>query len=259
MRSCRSPTRTAFGGPFGPAGVHRDEPAFDRRRYWRGPVWPQLAYLLWLAGAPVAETTVRGSASSGLAEFWDPDDGTGLGASPQSWTCLSIVLSRKSATSRRVERWFAVAPLGAMATHRMSGGAALAADEVDDHIDRRHEHDEIAERQHLLDGGHGNDVAQHHQPIIPHPRDGVRRSVRHRSETGLDDIGVDECLGVHRHALVEHDRDDVRAQADGHNTHPGQVEIGDREPTRAARARATSATRRFTLDARPRRLDRQRR
>jgi hypothetical protein len=91
----------AFGGPFGPAGVHRDEAAFDPRRYWRGPVWPQLAYLLWLAGAPVAETTVRGSESSGLAEFWDPDDGTGLGASPQSWTCLSIVLSRKSATSRK--------------------------------------------------------------------------------------------------------------------------------------------------------------
>jgi hypothetical protein len=89
----------AFGGDFGPAGVHRAEPAFDRRRYWRGPVWPQLAYLLWLAGAPIADTTVRGSESSELSEFWDPDDGTGLGASPQSWTCLAIVMSRRSATS----------------------------------------------------------------------------------------------------------------------------------------------------------------
>jgi hypothetical protein len=91
----------AFGGAFGPAGVHRAEPAFDRRRYWRGPVWPQLAYLLWLAGAPVADTTVRGSESSELSEFWDPDDGTGLGASPQSWTCLAIVLSRRSAKTRK--------------------------------------------------------------------------------------------------------------------------------------------------------------
>jgi len=83
----------AHGGAFGPSGVHRAEPAFDRRRYWRGPVWPQLAYLLWLAGAPVAETTVRGASTSGLSEFWDPDDGTGLGASPQSWTCLAVVMS----------------------------------------------------------------------------------------------------------------------------------------------------------------------
>jgi glycogen debranching enzyme len=86
----------AFGGDFGPCGVHRGEPAFDRRRYWRGPVWPQLGYLLWLAGARVAETTARGAVRSGFAEFWDPDDATGLGASPQSWTCLAIVLSRRS-------------------------------------------------------------------------------------------------------------------------------------------------------------------
>ncbi len=107
-RSRRSPTRTRSAAPFGPAGVHRAEPAFDRRRYWRGPVWPQLAYLLWLAGAPVAETTVRGAASSGLAEFWDPDDGTGLGASPQSWTCLALVMSAVRDVPQ-VECWFAVA------------------------------------------------------------------------------------------------------------------------------------------------------
>ena len=86
----------AFGGGFGPAGVHRAEPSFDRRRYWRGPVWPQLAYLLWLAGAPVAETSVRGAVTSGLSEFWDPDDGSGLGASPQSWTCLALLMTRDS-------------------------------------------------------------------------------------------------------------------------------------------------------------------
>jgi hypothetical protein len=93
----------AFGGSFGPAGVDRREAAFDRRRYWRGPVWPQLAYLLWLAGADVADTTVRGALSSELSEFWDPDDGTGLGASPQSWTGLALLMagSRKSRASPR--------------------------------------------------------------------------------------------------------------------------------------------------------------
>ncbi len=83
---------SAFGAPFGPRGVHREEPSFDPRRYWRGPVWPQLAYLLWLAGADVAPTSVRGASSSGLAEYWDADDGTGLGAIPQSWTGLAVVM-----------------------------------------------------------------------------------------------------------------------------------------------------------------------
>jgi hypothetical protein len=82
----------AFGGPFGPSGVDRREPAFDPRRYWRGPVWPQLAYLLWRAGAPIAEATVAGAERSGLAEYWDPDDGTGLGAIPQSWTGLAMLM-----------------------------------------------------------------------------------------------------------------------------------------------------------------------
>ncbi len=84
--------RSAFGAPFGPRGVHRAEPAFDPRRYWRGPVWPQLAYLLWRAGADVASSSVRGASSSGLAEYWDADDGTGLGAIPQSWTGLAMLM-----------------------------------------------------------------------------------------------------------------------------------------------------------------------
>ena len=84
----------AFAGPFGPRGVHRAEACFDPRRYWRGPVWPQLAYLLWLAGADVAPTSVRGASESGLAEYWDADDGTGLGAIPQSWSGLAVVMER---------------------------------------------------------------------------------------------------------------------------------------------------------------------
>ena len=82
----------ACAAPFGPRGVHRHDAAFDPRRYWRGPVWPQLAYLLWCAGADVAETSVRGALASGLAEYWDADDGTGLGAIPQSWTGLVLLM-----------------------------------------------------------------------------------------------------------------------------------------------------------------------
>ena len=92
----------AYGGAFGPAGVHRDEPAFAARTYWRGPSWPQLDYLLWLglrragqeaAAAELARATIDGAEKSGLAEYWDSDDGTGLGAIPQSWAGLALLMA----------------------------------------------------------------------------------------------------------------------------------------------------------------------
>lgn len=87
----------AFGGRFGPPCVHRGEPSFDPRSYWRGPVWPQLTYLLAVAGAPVADRLVAGAVTSGLAEYWHPDTGEGLGAAPQSWTGLAVVVGHAGA------------------------------------------------------------------------------------------------------------------------------------------------------------------
>lgn len=93
---------SAYGGWCGPAGVHRGEPGFDPRSYWRGPAWPQLNYLMWLglcrqgrqeAAERVASSTVRGAMRSGFAEYWDPDDGTGGGAVPQSWTALAALMT----------------------------------------------------------------------------------------------------------------------------------------------------------------------
>ena len=91
----------AFGAPFGPTGVHRAEPAYAPRTYWRGPAWPQLGYLPWLAArrlglddvaAAVASGTVGGAAASGLAEYWDPVSGDGLGAVPHAWAGLAVVV-----------------------------------------------------------------------------------------------------------------------------------------------------------------------
>ncbi len=93
----------AFGGRYGPAGVHRGEPTFDPAAYWRGPAWPQLTYLLWLAArrqrrpdiaAGLATRLVAGARRSGLAEYWHPDTGAGLGAVPQSWAALAAVVSQ---------------------------------------------------------------------------------------------------------------------------------------------------------------------
>ena len=82
-----------YGAAFGPRGVHRDEPSYEPDRYWRGPVWPQLAYLLWCAGALDPGPTVRGAVTSGLAELWHPETGAGLGAVPQSWTGLALLMA----------------------------------------------------------------------------------------------------------------------------------------------------------------------
>ena len=96
----------AYCARYGPRGVHAEEPTYDPTAYWRGPVWPQLSYLLWLAvsrvspeESSVAElvgtSTIRGAVVSGLAEYWDGDSGTGLGAIPQSWTGLALLFDRR--------------------------------------------------------------------------------------------------------------------------------------------------------------------
>ena len=92
---------TAFGGLCGPAGMHREEPTFSARTYWRGPAWPQLTYLFWVAARrserndaarALADMLTRGALNSSWAEYWDADDGTGLGAAPQSWAALAAVV-----------------------------------------------------------------------------------------------------------------------------------------------------------------------
>ncbi len=92
---------TAFSGAVQAFGVHRSDRLFPEA-YWRGSAWPQLTYLLWLAAqragrddvaATLAGSALTGATRSGLAEHWDPDDGTGLGAVPQSWTGLVLAMN----------------------------------------------------------------------------------------------------------------------------------------------------------------------
>ena len=91
---------SGLGGSFGAAGTDRRERAHDPDAYWRGPVWPQLTYLLQraavAAGDPVAgalaEGLRAGAAASGLAEHWNPDTAAPGGAGPQSWTGLALLV-----------------------------------------------------------------------------------------------------------------------------------------------------------------------
>lgn len=91
----------AHGATYGPTGVHRAEPTFSPAVYWRGPTWPQLSYLLWVAAtragdtataAAIAASTTAGASRSGFAEYWNPDTGAGLGAIPQSWAGVAILV-----------------------------------------------------------------------------------------------------------------------------------------------------------------------
>src|SRR5690606_12202387 len=95
----------AHGAPYGPTGVHRAEPTFDPRAYWRGSAWPQLTYLVWRAARWVGDSGTSASLQnslasaavvSGFAEHWDPDSAAPLGASPQSWSALACVVASAS-------------------------------------------------------------------------------------------------------------------------------------------------------------------
>lgn len=89
-----------YAATFGPRYLPHDHPSYDPDTYWRGPAWPQLTYLLWVAAArrgdptaaTLAENLVSGAEVSGWAEYWNPETGRGGGARPQSWTGLAAVV-----------------------------------------------------------------------------------------------------------------------------------------------------------------------
>jgi hypothetical protein len=75
-------------------------PGFDRRRYWRGPVWLNTDWLLWLGlrghGVDDLADEIRSSMlglarKSGFREYFDPFGGQGYGAEGFAWSAaLSI-------------------------------------------------------------------------------------------------------------------------------------------------------------------------
>jgi mannosylglycerate hydrolase MGH1-like protein len=91
-----------FGAPFGPRQVARHWPTYDPDAYWRGPTWPQLNYILWVAARRarpalaqrLAHETTLGALTSGFAEYWHPDTGQPRGAQPQSSTGLVVHMAR---------------------------------------------------------------------------------------------------------------------------------------------------------------------
>jgi glycogen debranching enzyme len=86
--------------------VSKSSPAFDSRRYWRGPVWINVNWFLLrgleragLAGAAeeLREMTLRLVAASGFAEYYHPSTGEPLGSREFSWSAaltLDLLLAQ---------------------------------------------------------------------------------------------------------------------------------------------------------------------
>lgn len=81
-------------------------PAFEPKRYWRGPVWAVINWLicdgLRLNGADdlarrIERGTVQAIEKAGFCEYFDPTTGEGLGGDTFSWTAAAyMVLGRRT-------------------------------------------------------------------------------------------------------------------------------------------------------------------
>ncbi|MDO8884721.1 MAG: hypothetical protein Q7V11_17410, partial [Pseudotabrizicola sp.] len=76
------------------------DPRFDAKRYWRGPVWLVVNYMiadgLARAGAQEAADKITASSldlirTSGFAEYYDPMTGEPLGGGRFTWTAAMVL------------------------------------------------------------------------------------------------------------------------------------------------------------------------
>ncbi len=94
-----------FGPAFPVPSVPLDSPLFDPERYWQGPSWVNMNWLI-IDGLrrygykdhadALAETTIDMVQRSGFAEYFDPITGEPLGAQNFSWTAALILDLLKS-------------------------------------------------------------------------------------------------------------------------------------------------------------------
>lgn len=82
------------------ASFDRLAPGYSPRRYWRGPVWIQMNWLLMHGlmqygytehAAQLRQAIVDLPALSGFREYFDPETGAGCGAEDFSWTAALLI------------------------------------------------------------------------------------------------------------------------------------------------------------------------
>jgi hypothetical protein len=90
-----------FAAPFGPRYLPVDHERYQPDEYWRGPAWPQLNYLLFLAcrrwghddlATQLADLTRRSVQSADFSEFWNPETGQALAPGRQTWSAIVVAM-----------------------------------------------------------------------------------------------------------------------------------------------------------------------
>jgi glycogen debranching enzyme len=86
----------------------RDEPGFSSKKYWRGPIWLNLNWLLYKGLAQyghrpyddkIKKTLIKLCKDEGFYEYYDPGSGEGYGSKGFSWSAallIDILASEKS-------------------------------------------------------------------------------------------------------------------------------------------------------------------
>jgi hypothetical protein len=95
-----------LGGEIPLPSYDRTAPDFDRLRYWRGPVWINVNWLLWQGlrahgddreAADLRAAMLGMIRRGGCHEYFDPVTGAGIGAAAFSWTA-ALALDLMAAT-----------------------------------------------------------------------------------------------------------------------------------------------------------------
>jgi hypothetical protein len=105
-----------FATAVAPPSVAVSEPSYEPgggrgpiRRYWRGPTWVNSAWMVWLGLRRLGydEEAARLTAGlfgaverEGLREYFDPRDGSGLGAEHFAWSALVAEMANPDPTYR---------------------------------------------------------------------------------------------------------------------------------------------------------------
>jgi glycogen debranching enzyme len=91
---------TRWQAPWPIPTVPLGDARFEPRRYWRGPTWININWLVITglrdngfadAAAHLAERTLELVARSGFREYYHPETGEGLGADEFSWTAALVL------------------------------------------------------------------------------------------------------------------------------------------------------------------------
>lgn len=89
---------------FGVPSLEPSSSAWDKARYWRGPVWPVVNFMIAQGFAAygfanIAEEIYHDTlgliAQSGFREYFDPETGEGLGGRDFSWTAAMALVMRR--------------------------------------------------------------------------------------------------------------------------------------------------------------------